>query len=104
MTVLISPNIKKESVRINPNGDEIDPKTKQIIKKNETGYVPTADELAGKAHPNAITLLQKPATEFSDPMSIQAEIEATEAYLATLKAKKMEKIKEMEAQLAKLKQ
>lgn len=30
--------LKKTSVRINSNGDQIDPETKQIIKKNDPGF------------------------------------------------------------------
>ena len=37
--VIISPNIKKESVRIDPSGNIINPKTKQIIKPVEPEYV-----------------------------------------------------------------
>ena len=36
-------------MRIDANGNEIDPKTKQVIKPKEKEYVPTAEELAGKA-------------------------------------------------------
>lgn len=39
MTVLISPNIKKESVRIDPSGNIINPRTKQITQKVEPEYV-----------------------------------------------------------------
>jgi hypothetical protein len=42
MTVVISPNIKRESVRINPVGDIIDARTKQIIKPVEPEYVSPA--------------------------------------------------------------
>jgi hypothetical protein len=39
--VIISSNIKKESVRINPDGDIINAKTKQVIQKNdETEVLP----------------------------------------------------------------
>lgn len=38
--VVIAPNIKKESIRIDLNGNEIDPKTKKIIKKKDQDYVP----------------------------------------------------------------
>lgn len=30
--------LKKTSVRINSNGDQIDPETKEIIKKNDPGF------------------------------------------------------------------
>jgi len=35
MPVVISPNIKKESVRIDPSGNIINPKTRQIIQPVE---------------------------------------------------------------------
>lgn len=38
--VIISPNIKKESVRIDPSGNIIDPRTKQIIKALEPEFIP----------------------------------------------------------------
>lgn len=38
--VVISPNIKKESVRIDPTGNIINAKTKQIIKPIEPEYMP----------------------------------------------------------------
>lgn len=50
--VIISPNIKKTSTRINVNGDIVDPKTKQVIAPAEQpDYVPTGkdfEELAKK--------------------------------------------------------
>lgn len=38
--VIISPNIKKESVRIDPSGNIINPQTKQIIQPVQEEYVP----------------------------------------------------------------
>lgn len=37
--VIVSPNIKRESVRINPAGDIINARTKQIITPVEAEYV-----------------------------------------------------------------
>lgn len=48
--VVIAANIKSTKVRIDENGNEIDPKTKEIIKYKETDYVPSAEELAAKAN------------------------------------------------------
>jgi hypothetical protein len=42
--VAISPNIRRESVRIDVNGNEIDPRTKQVIKPADSGYVPSKQE------------------------------------------------------------
>lgn len=43
--VTISPNIKKESAFIDPNGNIIDRKTKQIIEENKPDYVPPQKEV-----------------------------------------------------------
>lgn len=40
MNTIISPNIKKESERIDPAGNIINPKTKQIIKALEPEFIP----------------------------------------------------------------
>lgn len=40
MPVVISPNIKRESVRIDPAGNIINPKTRQVVKSVEPEYVP----------------------------------------------------------------
>lgn len=41
--VIISPNIRKESVTIDPSGNEINPRTKQIVKALEPEFIePTA--------------------------------------------------------------
>lgn len=46
MNVVISPNIKKETIRININGDQIDPDTKRVIKRADEGkYIPTSEEV-----------------------------------------------------------
>lgn len=46
--VVIAPpsQIKKTSVMINGAGQEIDPKTKRVIKKEDQEYVPTPEEVA----------------------------------------------------------
>lgn len=51
--VIVSPNIKRESVRINPAGDIIDARTKQIIKPVELEYVPSVaqEPIVGITHP-----------------------------------------------------
>ena len=50
MTVEISPNIKKESQRVNLQGVITDPKTKQVIGDlNDVGYTPTPEERQGLA-------------------------------------------------------
>lgn len=59
MAVVIAPNIKKESVRINLNGDEIDPKTKKVLKKKEEDFVPSAVPPAPKPSGLADMIKQK---------------------------------------------
>lgn len=55
MPVVIDPNIKKESVRIDLNGNQIDPRTKQVIKPVEKAYVPApAPTPAKEVHSDAI--------------------------------------------------
>ena len=46
MNVIIAPNLNKTSERINPSGDIIDPKTGGILRKNESGYIPTQNDIA----------------------------------------------------------
>jgi restriction endonuclease Mrr len=43
--VVISPKLKKTSVRIDMYGNEIDPVTKQVIKPAEEEYKPTPQEI-----------------------------------------------------------
>lgn len=47
--VVISPNLKRTKKWIDANGNEIDPKNKQLIKSKEVEYVPTPEEVAGQA-------------------------------------------------------
>lgn len=49
--VIISPNIKKESARINVQGDEINPKTKEVLVPKEKEYVPTPEDLKKTVRP-----------------------------------------------------
>ena len=49
MPVVISPNIKKESVRIDPSGNIINPKTRQIIKPVEP------EEVSPEVIPTSVT-------------------------------------------------
>lgn len=45
MNVVISPNIKKESVRIDTSGNIINPRTKEVLQSNAPEYVPTMQEI-----------------------------------------------------------
>ena len=59
MNVIISPNIKKESVRINPAGDIINAKTKQVITPVEPEFVPPNI-------PTLDTIIEKPVSKIDD--------------------------------------
>lgn len=99
--VIISPNIKKESVRINTNGDVIDPRTKQIVSKNEPDYKPTREEIEAQinAAPQVIEV-PKPTTETK--LTISQQIEQAKAHLADLELQKQDEIKRMKEELARL--
>lgn len=105
MTTIISPNIKRTSERINPDGDVINPKTKQIIQKNEQNYVPTPEELARidtTTQPEAIEAHTVAVSSLDTPKSIQEEINATKAKLALLEEQKKSLIEKMKKELEEL--
>ncbi len=90
MAVVISPNIKKESVRINPDGNIIDPKSKKVIQKEEAPYIPSTEELN-----KFVQSPQAPVGNATSPkadLSILEQIEQAKALLASLEAKKKEEI------------
>ena len=88
MNIVISPNIKKESARIDPVGNIIDAQTKQVIQPVESEYVPPVE--APQEAPQAPT---------SNAMSIQAQIDEAKSNLSKLEELKKLKIAEMKAQL-----
>ena len=94
--VLISPNIKRERVRIDPQGNVINPKTKEIIEKKEEEYI----EPSPQPQNSPIT---KENTKVAD-MSIQEQIEQAKANLKKLEELKKVKIEEMERELKQLKE
>ncbi|MCK9370990.1 hypothetical protein M0R04_13855 [Candidatus Dojkabacteria bacterium] len=73
--VVISPNIKKESVRIDPAGNVINPRTKQIIQPVAPEYVapPTVPEP---------TPLEKPKISKMDDMINKLVEKKVEAMVA----------------------
>jgi hypothetical protein len=102
--VVMGANIRKESVRIDGDGNQIDPKTKQIIK------------LAGDVQGTNLGPVQPPTTpgvgtEIIDPppmvltpkLNTLAEINATikkvESHLTELKELKKAKVAEMKKEL-----
>lgn len=46
--VTISPNMKRTKDRIDTAGNIINPETKEIIQKNDPGYIPTKEEVEAK--------------------------------------------------------
>ena len=75
MNVVISPNIKKSTARIDLEGNEIDPRTKQVITPVEKPYMPTAEELSGAVTPTPAP--EKKADSFAEKISTgSSEIDA----------------------------
>ena len=94
--VFISPNLKKTSERIDPNGNVINPKTKQIITPVVEEYVPPA---TSQPTPDAPVCPVTVVNVKDDPMDIQAQIAQAEANLEKLKEAKKVKIEEMKKAL-----
>lgn len=88
--VVISPNIKRVTERIDTSGNVINPATKQIIIPNIVETVSPEDMV-----PKAIT---QPVVS-SNPLSIQQQIDEAKANLLKLEELKKLKIAEMKAQL-----
>lgn len=68
MNVIISPNIKRQSDRINPNGEVIDPRTRQVIKHSVPEYVPTAEDIRVLEEKSAQSAVQSPV-EKENPLA-----------------------------------
>jgi hypothetical protein len=96
----ISDNPIKTSERLDFNGNIINPITKQVIVPNEPDFVPPPNP---QSSPEAIIEPTKAEIPKDDAISIQKEIEQTEANLARLKEAKRSKIEEMEKLLIELK-
>jgi len=89
--VVISPNIKKESARIDPAGNIIDARTKQIIE-------PVASESIEQA-----PIAPAPVAPVAE-MSVLEQIEQAKQNLKDLEALKLAKIAEKKAELELLEQ
>lgn len=88
--VVVSPNIKRESVRIDPAGNVINPRTKAIVTPVEVDVVsPVKVEEVVETAP----------VPMNSPLAIQQQIEDAKANLAQLEELKKLKIAEMKAQL-----
>lgn len=94
MGVFISPNIQKESVRINTNGDFINPKTKQVIQEIEPEFVAPIE-------PEPVNLIPT-VMEIPRDKSIKELIVEAEAVVLQLKEMRKQEIERMKAELAEL--
>lgn len=100
--VTISPNIHKEAVRINTNGDVIDPKTKQVIQPNAPDYIPTREEIEAQINATPVEQVSRPIS--TETKTIAQQIEEAKAHLASLELQKQDEIKRMKEELARLEQ
>lgn len=96
MNVIVDPNLKKVSERINPNGDIINPRTKEIITPNLPEYVEPIQTPAN--------VLQPTPQPVSTTLSIQQQIEEAKKNLAQLEELKKLKIAQMKAEIELLEQ
>ncbi|MBP7540373.1 MAG: hypothetical protein KA802_10545 [Saprospiraceae bacterium] len=89
--VFIDQNLKKVSERIDPQGNVINPRTKQIIQPVIEEYIePTVPQ---NTPPNA------PQAPTANAMSIQEQIDETKKKLLELEELKKLKIAQMKAEL-----
>jgi len=73
MNTIISPNIKKTSERIDPDGNVINPRTKQIIETAEPEFTPSTP--IENIQPNGIPVYSEKKTSKIDDL-ISQKIEA----------------------------
>lgn len=98
--VYIDPNLRKTSERIDPQGNIINPRTKQVIQPVEEDYI-APQEATSEAPKTLPQPLQAPITS---SLSIQDQIDQAKKDLAKLEELKKLKIAQMEAELELLKQ
>lgn len=94
--VIISPNIKKQSDRIDPQGNIIDKRTKQIIEPITPEYVPPVQQ--------EYTPPQATKSPTTSSLSIQEQIDEAKNNLLKLEELKKLKIAQMKAELELLEQ
>jgi hypothetical protein len=100
MTVIISPNIKKEKDRIDINGNIIDPITKRVIVRNQPDFVPPIVPAKDSVEHNteiAPEVVEEPTKidlPKDDVLSIKEQIKQTKANLKMLES--LEKLKKAE--------
>jgi hypothetical protein len=73
MTVVISPNIKKTSVRIDPSGNIINPRTKEITQPVEAEYVPPTQPIQPTPIPDDSPVKGNPPSKIDDMISKKIE-------------------------------
>ena len=100
--VVISPDIKKTSQRINFNGDVIDPRTKQVIEAKEQDFTPPTPQPVVEIPqtPPPSPPVQQPTAE----LSILEQIQQAKDNLKSLEELKKLKIAEKKAELELLEQ
>lgn len=101
--VFISPNIVKQSDRIDTTGNIINPVTKQIIKKNEPEFVVPTQEIE-QAHTAVEAPYIAPQAPTTQAISIIEQIRQAKENLIQLEELKKIKIAEKKAELELLEQ
>lgn len=100
MTVIIASNIKKQSARIDPDGNVIDARTRQIIEP----VTPEHIESAPVAPVVTVAPIAPVAPVVPHEMSILEQIEQAKQRVIELEALKQAKIAEKKAELELLQQ
>ena len=100
--IQISPNIHKETVRINASGDIVDPKTKQVVKPNAPDYIPTREEIEAQINAVPVEQVSRPISTPETKLTIKEQIIQAEKHLADLKVLRTVEIEKMKAELAEL--
>lgn len=98
--VMLSPNIKKTSQRIDPAGNIIDPKTKEVLVPIEQEYVPPYTPPSEQKKPEP--LKEIPTSDPVRQVSLAEEIKEAETHLANLKLRKAEEIIKKKKELEEL--
>lgn len=93
MTTVIGPNIKKESTRIDAEGNEIDPRTKQIVKSKESEY-----KIPVNVQSNSTIEKVEPVKN----LSITEQIKQAKDLLANLELQKIAEIERKRKELEEL--
>ncbi len=98
---MMGANIKRTSERIDPNGNIINPKTKQIIQENEQEYIPPVipQQPIEAIKSSAVNTIDKVGT-----LSILEQIDEAKMNLANLEELKKLKIAEKKKELELLEQ